>query len=88
MDETFDLGPEARRACLAGRIIFNNRSSVFDCRVVELSAQGARIEVASPLGIPRRFQLELKDLAERHVCELRKRGLREIIVAFDRRTSG
>jgi hypothetical protein len=83
MDEEFELGPEARRTILAGKVIFNNLNSVFDCVVTELSPLGARIKVASPFGIPRLFHLEVRDLGKRFVCEVRSRGLKEILVGFD-----
>src|SRR5215469_14284121 len=45
-----------RQRCLNGaKIVFNNNSSVIDCVVRDLSPQGARLLVASLVGIPDRF---------------------------------
>jgi hypothetical protein len=82
LGRTFELGAESRHTVLAAKIVFNNKNSVFDCVVTELSAAGARIKVVSPLGIPRRFHLELIDLGTRYLCDLKARDLTEIIVAF------
>jgi hypothetical protein len=43
----------------AAKIIFNNNSSVIDCIVRDLSPQGARLLVGSPIGIPDRFDLRI-----------------------------
>lgn len=50
---------ERARTLLAGRIIFNNRSSVIDCVVWDLSSGGARITFDFPISIPDRFELEI-----------------------------
>jgi PilZ domain len=50
----------ARQRRLNGaKIIFNNNSSVFDCVVRDLSDTGARLRVASPIGIPDSFDLRI-----------------------------
>jgi len=50
---------ERARTLLAGRIIFNDRSSVIDCVVWDLSSGGARLSFDFPISIPDRFELEI-----------------------------
>jgi len=47
------------RTVLAGRISFNNRSSVLDCTVRDLSETGARIYFADASELPASFELEI-----------------------------
>ncbi|MGE5365767.1 MAG: PilZ domain-containing protein [Betaproteobacteria bacterium] len=48
-----------QRRLNAAKIVFNNNASVIDCIVRDLSPQGARLIVASPVGIPERFDLRI-----------------------------
>jgi PilZ domain len=41
-----------QRRLNGAKIIFNANSSVINCVVVDLSPEGARLRVASPVGIP------------------------------------
>jgi hypothetical protein len=50
-----------KRTLKAGRIVFNNRHSVIDCAVRDLSGNGARLMVASIIGIPDNFELHIGD---------------------------
>jgi hypothetical protein len=45
------------RTLKAARILLNGHHSVIDCTVRNLSPEGARLDVASTLGIPERFDL-------------------------------
>jgi PilZ domain len=47
------------RSLLTGRIIFNNRYSVIDCTVRDLSDTGARIAFAHPIEVPLEFELDI-----------------------------
>ncbi len=47
------------RATLKGRIVFNNRYSVLDCTVRDLSDTGAGISFADVSAIPPEFELEI-----------------------------
>jgi hypothetical protein len=69
------------RVLKSGRILFNGGFSVFDCRVKNLSASGALIEMPSMLGIPREFDMML-DGAKKH-CTVMWRTDRLMGVAFD-----
>lgn len=56
--------PEARRservrALLGAKIIFNNRMSVIDCVVRNISSSGARLELDDSLAIPGEFELHI-----------------------------
>lgn len=50
-----------RRMLRSGRIVFNGRKSVIDCTVRNLSTEGARLMVASQIGIPSEFELIVGD---------------------------
>jgi two-component system cell cycle response regulator len=50
-----------KRILKSGRIVFNDRHSVIDCVVREMSAKGARLMVISVLGIPESFDLQVGD---------------------------
>jgi hypothetical protein len=45
------------RVLKGGHIVFNNRSSVIDCMVRNLSASGACLHVADTAGVPNHFTL-------------------------------
>jgi hypothetical protein len=48
-----------QRTLLEGRIVFNNRFSLIECRVRDLSDTGARIMFEHPVTIPPEFELEI-----------------------------
>jgi len=51
---------QARRVVLKGaRIVFNDRKSVIDCRVRDLSADGARLDLPTPQLLPHTFELQV-----------------------------
>lgn len=45
-----------KRAMLAGKIIFNDRNSSIECRIRNISEDGAKIEVGETLIFPARFE--------------------------------
>ena len=47
------------RTVLKGRIVFNNRCSILDCTIRDLSDTGARIYFADISEIPPEFELEI-----------------------------
>jgi hypothetical protein len=57
------------RTLKAGFISFN-RSAGFDCRVRNLSEQGAMLDVASPLGIPDDFVLVIEGDHVKQQCHV------------------
>lgn len=72
------------RTLLGGRIVFNDRQSTFDCMVRNISDGGAKLRVTSLLGIPRAFELQIKDYNEKFVCETVWRDHNELGVSFRR----
>ncbi|WP_173947978.1 PilZ domain-containing protein [Microvirga terrae] len=48
-----------RRSLLNGRIVFNNRCSVIECTVRDISETGAKISLAHPTSIPMEFELDI-----------------------------
>jgi hypothetical protein len=47
------------RTVLKGQVVFNNRSSVLDCSVQDLSETGARICFTDAVEVPPEFDLEI-----------------------------
>jgi hypothetical protein len=70
------------RALKTARIVYNNRFSVLDCAVRNLSSHGAQVLVQSPHGIPDTFQLELDAGASIRDCKVIWRQERKIGVEF------
>lgn len=50
-----------QRTLKGARIVFNDKSSTLDCVVRNLSEGGARLKVASVVGIPDSFSLRFED---------------------------
>ena len=70
MDGTDKRASDRRRTVLKGRVLFNNRASVFDCTVRDLSDTGAQLTLADVSALPPDFELEIpsKDiLVQAHV---------------------
>ena len=58
------------RTLKAARILFNQRRSVIDCTVRNLSPTGACLNVASTLGIPERFEVQFDTDAVSRACHV------------------
>lgn len=72
----------ARRTTLkGGRIVFNAGRSTIDCTVRNLSSKGAKLQVASVVGIPETFDLVLQG-GPRQSCRVKWRTLKELGVEF------
>jgi hypothetical protein len=62
---------QARRTVLKGaRIVFNDRKSTIDCRVRDLSADGARLDLPTPQLLPHTFELQVAG-SPPHRCGVR-----------------
>ena len=48
-----------RRTFKGGRIVFDDKRSVIDCTVVNLSDRGANLRLPSVLGVPDMFELHV-----------------------------
>lgn len=54
----------------AGKIIYNNKMSVSDCSIRDLSNTGCRVGLESLVGIPDHFTLHIQNGSSRHECEV------------------
>jgi len=72
---------QRRRTLRGGRIVFNLGRSTIDCTVRNVSPRGAKLQVASSVGIPETFTLKLDEGTSQH-CRVVWRTLKEIGVAF------
>ena len=70
---------------MPAKIIFNDRQSVFDCVLEDLSSGGAHVKMVSTLGVPQTFTLLIPCLEESHRCWLVWSNLTEIGIAFSPR---
>jgi PilZ domain len=52
-------GSPRQRRLNGAKIIFNDKASLIDCVVRDLSREGAQLLVASPIGIPDLFDLRI-----------------------------
>lgn len=71
-----------QRRLNGAKIVFNNNSSVIDCIVRDLSPHGARLVVASPIGIPERFDLRIDRNGMCHPAKVTWRANDQIGVSF------
>jgi hypothetical protein len=72
-----------RHRTLKGGSITFNRAGGIDCRVRNLSANGACLEVASQVGIPDRFVLAIESDHVTHPCHVVWRKATRLGIAFD-----
>ena len=56
------------RTLRAGKILFNNKRSVIDCMVRNISAHGACVLVANVVGIPETFDLVIDGEPASRAC--------------------
>ncbi|MCP4933769.1 MAG: PilZ domain-containing protein [bacterium] len=73
-----------KRTFLAAKIYFNDKQSVIDCTVSELTAGGARLRVVSRIGIPDHFILIIPSMEESYICWMVWGEMTEIGVTFTR----
>ena len=71
-----------QRTLKTGRIVFNEKSSVFDCAIRNLSESGACLDVPSSIGIPEAFELIIKSESRARSCRVIWRTERRIGVQF------
>ncbi|MEO8757606.1 MAG: PilZ domain-containing protein [Devosia sp.] len=72
---------QRRPTLKGGKIVFNGGRSTIDCTVRNLSRDGAKLQVASVIGIPDSFDLMLPNTA-RQPCRIAWRKVKEIGVVF------
>ena len=66
----------------AGQTIFNGNSSIVDCTVRSLSAEGAGVDISSSAGIPAEFILAIRADDLRRTCHVLARKVNHLDVAF------
>lgn len=69
------------RVFKSAKIVFNSGAAAIDCTVRDISDRGARLIVASVIGIPDSFDLAISDAPVRQ-CRLIWRKPEQIGVAF------
>lgn len=74
-------GSQRHRTLKGGKIVFNDGFSTYDCTIRNLSDTGAKLMVASLVGVPQRFLLALDD-GRRFECEMAWHREGEIGVRF------
>ena len=72
---------QRRPTLKGGHIVFNAGRSTIDCTVRNLSRDGAKLQVASAVGIPDNFDLLLANTT-RQPCRVAWRKVKEIGVVF------
>lgn len=72
---------QRRTTLKGGRIVFNAGRSTIDCKVRNLSPRGAKLQVASVVGIPDTFDLVLEGTSGQP-CRVAWRTLKELGVEF------
>ena len=71
LDEVVDHREAQRMKTLrGGKIIYNNKMSVNDCQIRDISDEGCRIIVESTMGIPSQFTLHILNGDIHHDCEV------------------
>ncbi|MFB0488700.1 hypothetical protein ABIE45_001286 [Methylobacterium sp. OAE515] len=71
-----------RRVLKAGRISFNAGRSAIDCTVRSLSDAGAGLQIVSSVGIPETFKLLIEADGFSRLCQITKKGGKELDVMF------
>jgi hypothetical protein len=78
---TEQRGAQRRTTLKGAHIAFNAGRSTIDCTVRNLSSKGAKLQVASVVGVPDTFDLMLQGHA-RQPCRVVWRTLKELGVEF------
>ena len=79
--QTENRAQQRRTTLKGGQIVFNAGRSTIDCTVRNLSRDGAKLLVASVVGIPETFDLLLPNTA-RQPCRVAWRKVKEMGVVF------
>lgn len=74
-------GAVRKKTLKAGRIVFNGRSSAFDCTIRNMSETGVKVVLMSSLGIPDLVDLDFEDGTAR-CCRVVRRTLTELGLEF------
>jgi hypothetical protein len=71
-----------RKVQMAGQVLINRRTAIA-CTVRDLSSRGAKVEVATVVGIPDAFELRVD--GQTRPCRVVWRRLKQLGVAFTKR---
>ncbi len=71
-----------RRTLLGAKIIFNGKSSIFDCAVIRLGDETATIKTENARFVPDTFTMKIPSYNEEYICEVQRRAGTELHVAF------
>jgi hypothetical protein len=74
---------ERRRVLKAGKIVWNNGSSILDSTLRNVSKTGAMLEVLNALTVPYEFELRWNNNAQRQHCIVVRRKLDRLSVQFE-----
>jgi hypothetical protein len=74
------------RTLKSGKIVLGNRTMVFDCRVRNLSDDGALLKLPSTIDIPDRFELRIVNEDIQVIALVRWRTGTELGVQFEKDT--
>lgn len=81
-NDTKDRRESVRRKTLkTGKIVFNGRTSAFDCTVRNMSETGAKVILLSTLGVPGLVDLDLED-GTTYSCRVARQTLTELGLEF------
>jgi hypothetical protein len=72
-----------RRVLKEGKIVFADGNCVLDCTIRDMSESGARLSIASTVGIPERFQLFQKSSGLLYPARLAWRQANVIGIQFE-----
>jgi hypothetical protein len=72
-----------QRVLLPGKIYFNNKCSIFDCTITQLSSAGARLKLTSTFGVPDLFELDIPNHGQRFYCRVVWSNMKEMGVSFN-----
>lgn len=70
------------RTLLGAQIVFNNRMSVMDCVITNVSSTGAKLAMADTLGVPHEFELHIPQKRCSYRARLIRRDSQGIVVEF------
>ncbi len=70
------------RVLKAAKIIINDRASVFDCTVRDITNLGACLQLSSSVGIPNSFDLIFDSIHSSRLCHVKWRTVDKLGVSF------
>ena len=62
---------ERQRVRLNAKVVFNNRASIIDCVVRDMSEAGASLLLAHPVPLPSDFELRIPSKGRQFSCEVK-----------------